>query len=264
MSIPFKQHFKELQYRVYYSFLHFILLFTLLYKYQIELIYILIQPLIKNKVNSINVTSLNFIYTNLTEAFFSIVYVLFLSSLFLSIPYLLFQIYLFLKPGLFKFEVSVLNFFFPLLISLTWFSLLILYYKIIPLICKFFLEFERHNKLFSIILEPKINEYFFFLFDFSFNFLVGVLLLTIFISLFYFKVLKNDLLLSYRKLVLLCCFFFAAIITPPDVASQLIIGLVFYISYEIFIICLFIHKQFMELIGLEPTTSCMQNTRSTY
>ena len=90
-----------------------------------------------------------------------------------------------------------------------------------------------------------------------------MLVLILLISLIKYDKIKLIHLLNSRKLVLILIFVISALITPPDIISQILIAGPLYTIYEIVILLLFCKITLMELIGLEPTTSCVQNTRST-
>ena len=87
----------ELKIRFFYVTMSWSLLISLFYWYKESILFFLSIPVI-------NLNNLYFIYTNLTEPFWTYLYIVIFLNCFTIIPFLIFQFWLFFKPGLYKSE----------------------------------------------------------------------------------------------------------------------------------------------------------------
>lgn len=198
-----------------------------------------------------------FIATNLTEIFTAFVKLSVILGLYFSYPFLIFQIFCFLSPGLYEYEYK--RFYKVCIISciLHIISLYITYFFFLPYCWKFFLSFELNaeNTLISIHIETRLKDYLNF-------FIKGLLLFTIFfntvfLTLSFYNKLKVQKMIKYRKGIYMMCFLTSTIITPPDIYSQLILGSILIIIFELFLALIIIrsnYKNVRRITGLEPET----------
>tara|TARA_Y100001978_G_C23476291_1_gene329402 strand:+ start:16 stop:681 length:666 start_codon:yes stop_codon:yes gene_type:complete len=175
------------------------------------------------------------IYTALTEAFFTYLKVSFYGALFISFPVLALQIYKFAAPGLYKDEKKA---FLPFLVATpVLFSLgaALVYYFIFPLAWSFFLGFQTETATLgmAIELEAKVNEYLslvlklMFAFGLAFQIPVALTLLS------RAGIVTSNGLKKRRKYAIVIAFLVAAILTPPDLISQIGLGIPIIILFEI-------------------------------
>lgn len=209
---------------------------------------IIISSLYKNSILlwiSIPIIKLNnnqnfyFIYTNLTEVFWTYFYIVVFVNCFLIIPFFLLQTWFFFKPGMYKKE----NVYIKVLIVLSSFIWIIITYSLycylIPYSWLFFYQINENNDfgLLNIQLEAKLNEYINFIFQIYTH---TIVVTQIWITAFYFFIFlrKNTLkkLAFTRKFIYIIVIIFSSLITPPDVISQLSVSLIIIILYEIILL----------------------------
>ena len=227
----FSNHFIELRNRIIYFILFFIFSFSFSYFFIENIFSFITNPLIDTLEFKDNK---RFIYTGLTEAFFSYLKVSLITSFIISSPFLIYQIWAFVAPGLLKKEKKVI-FPFLFLIPLMFFlGFVFVYYFIIPLAWDFFVAFDTSNtsNSFTVELEPKINEYISltlklaFAFGLAFQLPVAIFLLTI------LGLTTPQDLQKKRRYIIVIIFLVSAIITPPDIVSQIGLALPVIFLYE--------------------------------
>jgi sec-independent protein translocase protein TatC len=227
-------HFNELRHRALFSFICFILIFTICYLYSHKIFQFLLQPFIEI---SSNIDHRKIIYTSPTEAFTTYLKLSFYSSIFFSFPIFFTQFYLFLSPALYKNERKNILFLIFLSSFLFLLGAFFCYFFILPIALKFFISYENQDFVIGsqipILLETKISEYLNFsinlLFGFSLAFLSPILLLFL-IKGGYVNV--KDLR-SKRRYWIVIIFILSAILTPPDVLSQSILAISLILIFEI-------------------------------
>jgi sec-independent protein translocase protein TatC len=227
-------YLKELHYRAFIIIYCIVINFIILFYYKEQVLYLLGQ--------SQPGPYTYFIATNLTEIFFALLNLNLFLAFYLSYPLIIFQLWFFFKPGLYKYEYESIRTFIKLTIVLFFISTILTYQLFLPYCWKFFSGFELEAKesLLSIHLETRLKDYLGFC-------VKGLLILNIlFHSLLIFiillKKIKVDLLIYYRKIIYFLIFLAATLGTPPDIFSQVFIGITFICLFESFLILLFILK----------------------
>jgi sec-independent protein translocase protein TatC len=178
------------------------------------------------------------IYTALTEVFFTYVKVSFFAACFVSAPVFLGQFWAFVAPGLYKNERSA---FMPFLFATPVLFLMggaLVYYLIMPLAWKFFLSFEQAGGAsnLAIQLEAKVGEYLSLVMKLIFAFGLCFQLPVLLTLMARAGIVTADGLARRRKYAIVIAFGFAAVLTPPDLISQIGLGIPIIILYEISII----------------------------
>ena len=232
---PLVSHLIELRNRLKWAALAFFIAFIISYFFKEYIYGFLVKPLAQLYVE-MGVENPRMIYTALTEAFFTYLKVSFYAGLFVSFPIIAGQVYKFAAPGLYKNERRA---FLPFLVATPLLFALgaaLVYYGIFPLAWKFFLSFQTPSIEMgglAIQLEAKVNEYLslvlklMFAFGLAFQLPVAVSLLAR-AGLVTAKGMKEK-----RKYAVVCVFGVAAILTPPDIISQIGLGVPILILYEI-------------------------------
>ena len=231
---PLVSHLIELRDRLKWAVIAFFIAFLGSYFVADHIYTFLVKPL-EITYKDMGYENPRMIYTGLTEAFFTYLKVSFYSALFISFPVIATQIYKFAAPGLYKNERQA---FYPFLIATPVLFILgaaLVYYFIFPLAWKFFLGFQTTGieTGLAIELEAKINEYLslvlklMFAFGLAFQLPVAISLLAR-AGLVSAKGMK-----SKRKYAFVGAFGAAAILTPPDLISQIGLGIPIIILYEI-------------------------------
>lgn len=148
----------------------------------------------------------------------------------LSFPYLFYQIWAFVKPGLKQNEKSVAKgivFYVSLLFFL---GILFGYFVVAPLCIQFFGTFQISTKIKNIFT---ISSYMSTVL--SSIFYTGLLFLLPVIAYLFTRlgILTAAYLRKYRKHAIIGILILAAIITPPNLISQIIVGVPIMLLYEV-------------------------------
>ena len=231
---PLISHLIELRDRLKWAVLFFFLAFCFCYYFANVIYDFLVDPLYKIYLKN-GVENPRMIYTALTEAFFTYLKVSFYGALFISFPVLAMQIYKFAAPGLYKNEKKA---FLPFLIatpSLFGLGAALVYYFIFPLAWNFFLGFQTSTAEagMAIELEAKVNEYLSLVLKLMFAFGLAFQIPVALTLLARAGLVTSSQLKKKRKYAIVIAFVVAAILTPPDLISQIGLGIPIIILFEI-------------------------------
>ncbi|WP_114104197.1 twin-arginine translocase subunit TatC [Thalassospira profundimaris] len=232
-QMPIMEHLIELRNRLTWAVLALFITFAVCYYFVEDIYGFLVRPL-ANEMGP----DRRMIYTALTEVFFTYVKVSFFAALFVSAPVFLGQIWAFVAPGLYKNERSA---FLPFLFATPILFLMggaLVYYFIMPLAWKFFLSFEHAggDSGLAIQLEAKVGEYLSLVMKLIFAFGLCFQLPVLLTLMARAGIVTADGLARRRKYAIVIAFVFAAILTPPDLISQVGLGIPIIILYEISIV----------------------------
>ena len=235
-AMPLLDHLIELRRRLVYAAIAFAVAFVLCYIVADEVYAFLIQPLADLYEGE---AGRRMIYTGLHEAFFTYLKVAFFGAAFVSFPILASQIWIFTAPGLYKNERRA---FLPFLLAtpiLFVAGAALAYYVIFPLAWSFFISFETVGGVdtLAIQLEPKVNEYLSLVMKLIFAFGLSFQLPVVMTLLARAGLITSQTLSSKRKYAIVITFVAAAFLTPPDIISQIGLGVPILILYEISILC---------------------------
>lgn len=180
-------------------------------------------------------SDMQFIYTDMGEAFVTYMKVSFWFSLYTCLPIFFFHVWAFLLPGLYKDESRLLCVFLVISFSLATLGLLVAYFILLPFAWQFFFSFQLHDtvSLFHIQLQPKMNEYFLFVLRIFFFLSLSFQFPLLFILLAYLNLLSSDWMLQQRNYACLFSLIIAAFLSPPDVGSQILLFFPLFFLYEI-------------------------------
>ena len=228
-EIPFVSHLTELRNRLIYSVAALLLLTALLYPLSDVIYALLARPL---------VVAMNgegrMIFTALPEVFLTYLKLSFFGAVMIGFPFILFQLWRFVAPGLYAREKSSFRILFVATPLLFYVGAAFVYVFIFPLAWDFFLSFQSQDTALSmpIAIEPKVDEYLGLsmkmLFAFGLAFELPVLLYVLSMA----GLVTGDMLKKGRKYALIIIFAVAALITPPDIISQIAIGVPMILLYE--------------------------------
>ena len=110
------------------------------------------------------------------------------------------------------------------------------FFIVMPKAWQFFLSFEYQNQDMSIILEARISEYISLATSFLLAFGIAFQMPIFLIAISLFGIISSKLLKKYRRFAIVMMFIIAAIFTPPDVFSQIALGIPMILLYEITIL----------------------------
>ncbi len=231
---PLITHLIELRDRLKWAVLFFFITFCACYYFANSIYNFLVDPLYQIYIKN-GIENPRMIYTALTEAFFTYLKVSFYGALFISFPILAMQIYKFAAPGLYKNEKRA---FLPFLIAtpvLFALGAALVYYFIFPLAWNFFLGFQTSTveSGMAIELEAKVNEYLSLVLKLMFAFGLAFQIPVALTLLARAGLVNSSQLKKRRKYAIVIAFVVAAILTPPDLISQIGLGIPIIILFEI-------------------------------
>jgi len=220
-------HLLELKTRLIRALAAVLVGFLAAYPFKERIFEYMIRPM-----NEVLPEGSSFIFTNPAEAFFTYLKVTLLVGFLLAIPVVLYQFWAFVTPGLYRSERKV---FFPTLllsIFLFFFGAAFSFYLVFPLAFQFLVGFASEQ----IMAMPTMKEYLGFaltlLLAFGFSFEIPVVCM----ALVRLGMITVEGMRAKRRYVFAGGFILAALITPPDVISQLLLGLPVWLLYELGII----------------------------
>lgn len=224
--------FSELKNRVLLVLLSWIFTIAICYNYKKNLLFFIFYS--NNKIFSDN--CFYFITTDVTDILSIYLTLSYFVTNQLTFIYFIYNIVIFISPGLYEFEYKKLKTIIKILSFIILINFFITNKLFLPTFWDFFSNFQEVNNNIPIYFEAKLTEYVdFYIFLYYSSGSVCILYILFYCNIHYSNCDLN-ILRKLKKPILLLCFLIATIITPPDIFSQITIGLGFFILTEVLII----------------------------
>ncbi|MCK5604012.1 twin-arginine translocase subunit TatC [Candidatus Pacearchaeota archaeon] len=168
-----------------------------------------------------------------SEVFLASMKLAFISGVVLAMPVILYQLWKFILPGLVLREQKFLRlvlFLSPFLFSL---GAMFAYTIVFPLALKFLWSYTLRMGVYP---DWTIAHYMNFIISFLFAFGVAFELPIVIVLLAKSGLVTPQNLAKKRKYAIVLIFLFSALLTPPDVVSQLLLGIPMLVLYELSIL----------------------------
>lgn len=244
---PLLSHLIELRQRLIRSIIGIVAGCLICFYFADDIFSILLWPAARAAGGYAN---LQMIYTAPPEYFFTKLKLSMFGALFLAFPIIASQIYMFVAPGLYKNERHA---FLPYLVATPVLFVLgaaLLYFVIMPLAMQFFLAQAKAGPVDPVTGEQlihdmfKVSDYLSFIMVLILAFGMSFQLPIILTLLARIGLVTSDGLRDKRKFAIVGIFAAAAVITPPDIFSQVGLGLPILGLYELSILTIaFIERQ---------------------
>lgn len=226
---PLIEHLIELRQRLLWAVAALVVAFGFSLFFADEIFAILVKPL----TAAFPVGEGKIIYTKLYEAFFVEIKVAMFAAFFLAFPIISNQLWAFVAPGLYSNEKKA---FLPFLIAtplLFTAGAALAYFIVMPTAFRFFIGFEGQVGGLSQEALPAMGDYLSLVMQFILAFGVCFQLPVLLLLLNRAGLVTREQLKGLRRYMIVAAFALAAILTPPDVISQLMLGIPLILLYEV-------------------------------
>ena len=223
--MPLTAHLEELRKRLIISLIAYFIAVMICYPFSGRLFDILKSPLSSSLLQHEGST---FALHSITEGFIVEIKVALIAGLFLASPVIFTQIWKFVSPGLYEHEKRLAI---PIVVSATllfFTGAFFGYFVIFPAVFNFLMSYITIDTAAVLSINDYLNLSARLLGGFG---LIFQLPLVIFV-LARLGIVNHHQLRKARRYVLVACFVLAAVITPPDVISQIGIGIPLVVLYE--------------------------------
>ncbi len=226
---PLLDHLIELRQRMLWAVGALVVAFGISLFFADEIFGILVKPL----TAAFPAGEGKLIYTKLYEAFFVEIKVAMFAAFFLAFPIISNQLWAFVAPGLYSNEKKA---FLPFLLAtplLFAAGAALAYFVVMPTAFSFFLGFEGEVGGLTQEALPAMGDYLSLVMQFILAFGVCFQLPVLLLLLNRAGIVSRKQLKGLRRYMIVAAFALAAILTPPDVVSQLMLGLPLILLYEV-------------------------------
>lgn len=175
------------------------------------------------------------IYTGITDGLMVQLSMALLVALMLTIPVALWQIWGFVAPGLHKNEKRFVVAIFVLSPLLFIAGVAFAFYLLFPFVFSFFIELNESAPVPAVVM-PAVRDYISFSIGLLKVFGIAFQLPLVLVLLNRAGILSRTRAVAMRRYVIVIIAIAAAVLTPPDVVSQILLGVPLWILFEVSIL----------------------------
>ena len=226
---PLIEHLIELRQRLVWTVVALVIAFLLSFYFADEIFGLLVAPL----TDAFPPGEGKLVYTKLYEAFFVEIKVAMFAAFFLAFPIIANQIWSFVAPGLYSNEKRA---FLPFILATPVLFIAgasLAYFVVMPTAFRFFLGFEGEVGGMTQEALPAMGDYLDLVMQFIFAFGVCFQLPVLLLLINRAGLVSRKTLSGLRRYMIVFAFVVGAILTPPDIVSQLMLGIPLILLYEI-------------------------------
>ncbi len=238
-------HLEEIKLRFLYMLLSATITFVISYLLCFELTTLMANPLTFSQANG-PATAINFIFTDLTEAFATNLKICLIITAYVCFPLALYHCWCFLMPCCYDYERQKITGLFVLVLSFIVISCFFVYFLLLPEILVFFVGFSIQSNFINVQCEPRIYSYVSMIYR---VFLISGLFFqipVIFLLLCDLSLLRGKSLSQSRRYFMVLCILISSWISPPEISSEVFISCLLIVFFE----CLFFLIYFVDCTKL--------------
>jgi sec-independent protein translocase protein TatC len=221
--MTFTAHLRELRSRLLKCLLATGAAFVFSYYYSVEIYEVVSRPL----VAALPPEERFLVFTSVTEPFFVYLKLGFFSAVLIASPYILYQVWAFIAPGLYEREKRWFSALVGMSVGFFAAGVSFGYFIVFPFAFKYFIGLSGENLRPMITMGGYLglSVKFLLVFGAVFQLPLGML------AAARIGLVTGRQLLGWWRYAVIICFIAAAILTPPDVVSQLLLGVPMVLLY---------------------------------